>query len=108
MKSDYKEVNSVFYHKETSAEVIEILQRCRIEKVRIVLDYGDTKTGKSWNETFGIVGKIGLSTGPLKVPILLYSKLSTSGPIINTNCIIGIRTSKGGHIIYSNKIKKIS
>ncbi len=76
-------------------------------QTRIILDYGDIKTNKSWGEVYDITGKIGLSKGfyDLKYPILVHNERSIGGASILTNCIIKISTSKGKKLIYQNEIK---
>lgn len=97
----YKEVNGTSYDVRTNDNVINILENCRKNNIRIVLDYGNTTTGKSWNEVFNIVGRIGRSTGNIKVPILLYNNRSIGGHSILDHCIISIKKSKGSEILYS-------
>lgn len=99
----YKVVNGTSYNKDTNNEVIEVLERCRKNNTRIVLDYGDVKTGKSWNEVYGITGRIGRSTGTSKIPILLYNSRSIGGTAILTQRIIGIKTSLGKIPLYKLK-----
>lgn len=102
-KNEYCVVNGTSYHKETSNEVIKILEICRENNTRIVLDYGDTKTGKSWNEKYDVTGRIGRSTGNIKIPILLYNSRSIGGGAILDHCIIGIKTSIGKVPLYEWK-----
>lgn len=102
----YTIINETHYHSETPIQVIEVLEKCRLNNTRIVLDYGDRKTGKSWNEEYGIKGRIGRSTGTgnIKIPILIYNSRSIGGVGILTDCIIGIKESKGGKSLYNIKI----
>ena len=97
----YKVVNGTSYDDRTPDEVIKILEKSRLDKIRIVLDYGDTKTGKSWNEQFDVTGTIGRSTGNIKIPILIHNSRSIGGGAILDHCIIGIKTSKGKNVLYS-------
>lgn len=101
---NYKVVNGTYYNHKTSDEVIEILERARINKTRIVLEYGDVNTGISWGEIYGTTGRIGRSMGTIKIPILLHNSRSLGGCGILDHCIIGIRESKGKRVLY--KIKK--
>ncbi len=102
---EYKIINGTTYHKETSEEVINVLEQSRMNKKRIILDYGDTKTGRSWNEIYDITGYIGRSTGKIKIPLLIYNSRSIGGSSILDHCIIGIYTSKGKNPLYKIKIK---
>jgi len=97
---EYKVINGTSYDVRTSDKVINILERCRMNNTRIVLDYGDTKTGKSWNEVYDVTGRLGRSAGNVKVPILLHNTRSIGGVAILDYCIIGIKESRGGRVLY--------
>lgn len=97
----YKVVNGTSYDIRTNIEVIRILELCRENNTRIVLDYGDIKTGKSWNERYDITGRIGRSTGLNKIPILLHNTRSIGGGEIMCYNIIGIKTSIGKVSLYN-------
>lgn len=96
----YQVVNGTSYDPQTSDKVIEVLEHCRKNNIRIVLDYGDVNTGKSWGDIYGITGRIGRSMGPTKIPILLYNRRSMGGGSILDHCIIGIKESRGGRVLY--------
>jgi hypothetical protein len=100
-KKTYQIVNGTHYHIETPQTLINVLENARLNKVRIVLDYGDTKSGKSWGESNHIRGYIGRSMGPIKIPLLIYNKNSNGGGGILDHCILSVRESKGGKILYS-------
>lgn len=97
----YKVVNGTSYHEETPDKLVEILERLRAGKTRIVLDYGDTKTGKSWGDIYDITGHLSRSTGSIKIPILIHNKRSIGGGSILDHCIIKISESKGKKVLYS-------
>jgi len=103
MSIKYKEVNGTSYNINTNDVVIRILEDCRVNRTRIVLDYGDIKTGESWGEVCDITGYVGRSAGTKKVPILVYNSSSFGGGEILTHCIIGIKTSKGKRVLYNLK-----
>jgi hypothetical protein len=98
----YKEVNGTSYDVRTPNKLINILENCRRNNTRIILDYGDTTTGKSWNEVYDVTGRLGRSRGNVKVPILLHNSRSIGGSSILDHCIIGIKESKGGKVLYSH------
>ena len=100
----YKIVNGTFYHKDTNDEVIRILEICRRNNTRIVLDYGDIDTGKSWGEIHDITGRVSRSTGEIKIPILVHNSRSWGGGAINDKHIISIKTSLGKVPLYTLKI----
>ena len=97
---DYKEVNGTFYHAETSPDVIAIMERCRVNRTRIIVDLGNVETGESWNEHYETIGYVGRSMGPVKVPLLVFNRRSMGGGTILSHCIIGIKTSKGKRTLY--------
>jgi len=99
-KMEYRIENGTSYHHDTPQKVVDILEQCRQSSTRIVLDYGDVKTGKSWNEIYNVTGRIGRSTGNIKIPLLIYSKRSMGGMGILDHCIIGIKESKGKRVLY--------
>ena len=49
---NYKVVNGTSYRTTTPAEVVAILERSRQERenLRLVIFYGDTKTGQAWGD----------------------------------------------------------
>ena len=102
-KTDYKEVNGTFYKKDTPKDLIEVLERVRENRIRIVVDYGDIKTKKSWEEEYDIKGYIGRSTGEIKIPILIYNSRSTGGGSLLDNCILSVKTTKGNKTLYELK-----
>lgn len=88
------------YGTKTPQGVIDVLERVRKSGVRITLDYGNPKTGKSWNEIWGVSGYVSRSSGRIQIPILLYNSRSKSGGAIMDEFIIGIKTSKGKKVLY--------
>lgn len=97
-----KTVNGTSYHDDTPEECIKALESARKLGFRIHLDYGCTKTGRSWNEQYEVAGYIGRSLGPQKVPLLIYNKRSIGGGAILDHCILSIRyaNKKDGGFIY--------
>jgi hypothetical protein len=47
------------------------LETDRKNQRKIRLFYGDTQTGQSWFDEHDVVGRIGRSTGSIKVPLLV-------------------------------------
>lgn len=71
-------------------ELVYILSRCYEKRNRIRVWYGDTKTGRAWNEEYDIIGRVGRTTGELKVPILVYNARSCGGSEILLSSLIRI------------------
>lgn len=97
-----KVVNGTTYHAETPDEVVKWLETSRQRQQRIRLFFGDTKTGRDWMEEHDIIGHIGRSMGPKKVPLLINNVRSMGGPAILEHCIVRITTKDS-----SGKIQEV-
>lgn len=101
LHGDYQVIDGTYYHQDTPAAVITILEQARRAGTRIRLRYGDTETGWDWLDEFHVEGRIGRSMGPVKVPILLARRTSIGGPALLEHCVVKIRqTGKSGTTIY--------
>jgi len=96
----YKIVNGTYYNINTNDRVIEVLERCKANRTRITVDYGDVITKKSWGDVYDITGYIGRSTGSIKIPLLIHNSRSIGGGGILTDCILSIKESKGKRILF--------
>jgi hypothetical protein len=97
----YKVAESgTYYYPNTNDKVIEVLERCRIDKRRIQFFYGDVLTGRDWNEEHDTIGQVGRSTGPIKVPLLIPTSRSIGGGCILTDSILKIRDAKSKVVLY--------
>lgn len=81
------------YHAETPEPVIETLERVRQDQRKIRLFYGNAQTGQSWFEQYDVIGRIGRSMGPIKVPLLIEAG-EIGGPALLDHCIIRIDTPR--------------
>jgi hypothetical protein len=98
----YKIVNGTYYHPETSDEVIKVLERARMNNVRIRLYLGDAETGRCWLEEWDVEGYVGRSIGPVKIPLLAHNRRSLGGCGILDYCVIKIKESKGDRVLYQH------
>ncbi|MFA5346540.1 MAG: hypothetical protein WC294_00215 [Methanoregula sp.] len=80
--------NGTCYNAKTNLELVGRLDSARRGGARVRLFYGDTSTGKDWHEEHDITGKLGRSTGTIKIPILLNNSRSSGGPAILDYCIV--------------------
>jgi len=99
---DYKVINNTAYHIDTPMEVIRILESYRDRNERLHLCYGDSETGRDWNEIYDIDGYIGRSTGRIKVPLLVHNSRSMGGSAILDHCIVKIQTARGKVTLYEH------
>ncbi len=98
---EYQLVNGTAYHKETPRAVVDALEHARANSYRIIVDYGDVKTGKSWGEVYDIAGYVGRSGGSIKIPLLVHNSRSLGGGGLLDHCILSIRTARGKKLLYS-------
>ena len=68
---------------------------------RVRIWYGDTKTGRSWNEEYEVTGTIGRSTGKIAIPILIKNSRSYGRALLD-DCIIRIDDIKEKRTIYKS------
>ena len=85
--------SGTYYSEETPDEVIRVLELVRGTNQRIKIYVGDRETGRDWMEESDKTGKIGRSSGRVKIPILLSTVDSTGGGAILDDCIVKIVTS---------------
>ncbi len=102
-KQYYTTTNGTSYDINTDKKIVSILDDAIINRKRLKLDYGNTATGESWNECYDIIGRIGRSTGSIKIPLLILTSRSYGGGALLDSCIIKITDIKTGKVIYKNQ-----
>jgi hypothetical protein len=93
-------VNETHYHSTTNSEIISILEHSRQTRTRIVIEYGNKETGEIWKDATPNRGFVGRSMGPCKIPLLIRTSRSYGGEGILDHCILEIRKSLGGKVLY--------
>lgn len=93
--------NGTCYHKETSQEVIDVLENAIFYHKRIRIYYG--KNGKCWNEENDTIGYIGRSCGIIKIPLLIKNSRSYGGGGLLDHCIVKIVNISTKKIEYIHK-----
>jgi hypothetical protein len=97
----YRRVNGIYYHVDTPDGVVAALERARASGRRIRVYYGDAKTGRDWLEEHDVEGRVGNSTGPLKVPLLIFNRRCHGGGAILDHCIVKVAWATGG-VLYQH------
>lgn len=97
----YRDVEGTFFHAETPFEVVVSLRAAWRGKQRIRLFLGEPETGLDWNEESDVIGYLGRSMGPIKVPLLLKTCRSDGGPALLDHCIVKL-TDVGGHVFWQH------
>lgn len=95
-------MNGTTYHSDTPIKMVELLERLRNDQTRVRFHWGDTTNGEDWGDMYGVEGRIGRSTGTVKVPLLIHNKRSSGGRAILDHCIVKITTTNGRRTIYQH------
>jgi len=101
----YQIANGTSYDARTPNEVVAILENARLNRTRLHVSLGHTdgpKAGLDWLEEWDVCGYVGRSMGPVKVPLLVANRRSLGGGAILDHCIVRIRASVGGRVLYQH------
>ncbi len=82
------------YHQDTPVRLVRLLENLRREGTLVRVFYGDVKTGQSWHDEHDIIGRIGRSTGNIKIPLLVADGESGGCGLLD-HCIIRIDSDEG-------------
>lgn len=102
---EYKTINGTSYDVRTPDEVVAILENARQNRIRLHVSLGETEgpeAGNDWLEENMVHGFIGRSTGSIRIPLLIHNRRSLGGPGLLDHCIVRIRTSSGGRILWQH------
>ena len=97
-----KTKNGTSYHDQSPDEVIRVLESARQNRSRLHISLGDTASGRDWLEEFETHGYVGRSMGRVKVPLLIANTRSLGGASILDHCIVRIRESAGGRVLWQH------
>ena len=100
-----KLLNGTSYHDETPDDVIWVLENARLNRQRVHISLGETEgpdAGKDGLESNDVQGYVGRSIGPVKVPLIVANRRSMGGGAILDHCIVRIRESAGGRVLYQH------
>ena len=99
---EYKTINGTSYDVRTPDEVVAILENARQTRTRLHVSLGDSESGRDWIEENMVHGVIGRSTGSIKIPLLIHNRRSLGGPGLLDHCIVRIRESAGGRVLWQH------
>jgi len=99
---EYKTINGTSFDVRTPDEVVAILENARQNRTRLHVSLGDSESGRDWLEENMVYGFVGRSTGSIKIPLLIYNRRSLGGPGLLDHCIVRIRTSQGGRVLWTH------
>ncbi len=86
----------------TPDQVKAILEDARLRYFRLRIYIGDRETGLDWNEEHDVLGYIGRSMGPIRVPLLLRSRTSSGGPALLTACIVKLQRAADKLVLWQH------
>lgn len=91
-KIKYKIKNGTAYHFDTPENIVNIIEEARQSNrsIRLRFCFGDTETGRDWEEIYDTTGYVGRSTGSIKIPLLIKTVNSSDGGSILDHCIVHI------------------
>jgi hypothetical protein len=78
------------YHEDAHPKVVELLEKARLAGHKVRVFYGDSNTGRDWLEENDVEGRIGLSMGPVKIPLMIAPR-QIGGPGILESCVVRIQ-----------------
>lgn len=88
-----------WFDPDTPRKVETVLETCRKSGERIRIFYGDANTGRDWMEENDVVGRVGRSTGKMKIPLLIPDA-DCGGPGILDHCIVRIVDARSRRELY--------
>ena len=98
----YKKVGIMSFSENTPDKLCELLSKLSENGKRVRIFYGDTLTGKCWNEEHDVIGYVGRTTG-IHSPILVYNNRSMGGGLISSDHILKIIDMSGRTLYQAEK-----
>jgi hypothetical protein len=103
----YKVSSGIYFYPKTSNQLIQLLVHLHTINERLRFYWGDPETGLDWGEAFDVTGRIGTTTGRIKMFILVYNRRSYGGQMIMSDHIVRIdwanKKGKDRKIVYCSK-----
>lgn len=91
-----------YFDSKTSEPVKQAIAYAYSCELRVRIFLGDIKTGKAWAKENDVIGTIGRSMGPCKVPLLIHNARSHGGGALLDSCIVAVFHTGAGHAIYKH------
>lgn len=87
----------------TDPRVEQVLRSLISSRERVRIWYGQQESGRVWDEEYDVLGRIGHSTGVVKIPLIVFNARSLGGPGLLTRCILRIQSTKTGWVLYQHE-----
>lgn len=79
--------NETFFEPGTAVEVQGILERYRLSGKQLRIFLGDPVTGLDWLSEYDVVGRVGRSMGPMRIPLLCAPRAAGGGALLSSNIL---------------------
>jgi len=76
------------YDPRTPEPVCRILDSYLRSRARLRLFLGDEETGRDWLEENDVIGTIGRSMGPIRIPLLIANSRNSGGGALLSRCVV--------------------
>ena len=97
----YRVINGTAYHLESPYELVVQLDWATARQTLVRVWQGDPQTGRPWAEEHHVLGRIGRSTGRLKIPLLVPPG-DCGGPGLLDHCLLRLVAVEGGRVLYQH------
>lgn len=94
-------IKSTWYNDSTPKAVRRILEKYLNSNESIRVFLGDRATGRDWMGEYDTIGRIGRSTGVLKVPLLI-SEGDDGGPALLDGCIVKLMDVETHRVLWQH------
>lgn len=78
----------------TADVVCRVIAQLYTSRARVKVHYGNTNTGKDSHYTLDTTGYIGVTTGWLRSPILVYNSRAMGGGLLDADAIVKITDTR--------------
>ncbi len=99
--NQYRTIRDWTFHWDTTYEVAKLLCLYRQSKSEVRIFLGDKTTGLDWNEENDTTGRIGRSTGTMKIPLLI-PKNDIGGPALSDDSIVKIVNVRTKEVLWQH------
>lgn len=96
-----KDEVGVYFPSTVCDKVKRVLKSSIKSSRKLRLFYGDSETGADWLEENEVVGTVGVSTGPFRVPLIIPAGKDGGAPILTDN-IVKIVECESGKILFEH------
>lgn len=101
-ETKYKVVDGTSFRQDTPSGLCNLLNDLRETRTIVRVFLGDTETGRCWNEEYDVIGRVGRSTGRVKIPLLVPRQNSYGGPALLDHCIVRIQETYTKAVLYQH------